>query len=56
MPQSLRTSNVHQMDAPTHPSQGYTQSKPQESECRLIQRYGKRVWTGFSLPKMLHSG
>ena len=25
MPQSLRTSNVHQMDAPTHPSQGYTQ-------------------------------
>jgi hypothetical protein len=25
MPQSLRTSNVHQMDAPTHPSQGYSQ-------------------------------
>src|SRR5260370_39919165 len=33
-----------------------TPSQAQESECRLIQRYGKRVWTGFSLPKMLHSG
>ena len=32
-----------------------TPSQTQESECRLIQRYGKRVWTGFSLPKMLHS-
>ena len=26
MPQSIRTSNVRQMDAPTHPSQVYTQS------------------------------
>src|ERR1700738_3726049 len=33
-----------------------TPSQAQESECRLIQSYGKRVWTGFSLPKMLHSG